>query len=167
MTASVKTQKHTLVQYTVTATLSNPKGQLPYISNAMKAIILANLGGRRPVLGYSDDVIIATCDLLAADTEMAITMVKTYIDDALRAAELPPLVLVAAEARPTADYESAAGDLMGLAEVAHECGLSRQRAFQLSKSDDFPATRANLAAGPVWRRRDIARWWQQRQQTKR
>ena len=48
--------------------------------------------------------------------------------------------------------------LMGLTEVAALLGVSRQRAHQLAKRDDFPEPTARLAAGLIWQAEDVERW---------
>jgi len=46
-------------------------------------------------------------------------------------------------------------DLVGLTEAAARLGVTRQRALQLSKTRAFPRPLAQLAAGPVFSRREI------------
>ena len=56
-------------------------------------------------------------------------------------------------------------DLAGEAEVAEMLGVSRQRLSVLRERPDFPAPVVHLAAGPVWRKRDLttfASGWQRR-----
>jgi hypothetical protein len=55
----------------------------------------------------------------------------------------------------TADYLEAdllrvPDALLGVAEVAAELGVSRQRLSELRRRPDFPAPVSELAAGPVW-----------------
>ena len=45
--------------------------------------------------------------------------------------------------------------LAGLAEVASLAGVSRKRAWQLSRHSAFPPPVQVLAMGPVWRESDI------------
>lgn len=47
---------------------------------------------------------------------------------------------------------------MGAAEVAEFLGVTRQRVHSLTRRKDFPKPVAVLAAGKIWRRRDIERW---------
>ena len=50
-------------------------------------------------------------------------------------------------------------DLVGLAEIAEMAGVSRQAVTNwTARHDSFPEPLARLAAGPVWRRTDIAKW---------
>jgi predicted DNA-binding transcriptional regulator AlpA len=50
-------------------------------------------------------------------------------------------------------------ELVGAAEVAQMLGVSRQRAHQITQTAaDFPSAQAELAAGRIWRRRDVEEW---------
>lgn len=49
-------------------------------------------------------------------------------------------------------------DLAGLAEVAEALDVSRRTARRYAARDEFPAAIANLATGPVWRRREVIDW---------
>ncbi|HJQ72834.1 MAG TPA: hypothetical protein VJ887_05430 [Actinomycetota bacterium] len=54
---------------------------------------------------------------------------------------------------------------LGVSEVARELGVSRQRVFELRRSDAFPAPIADLAAGPVWKGSSLQRFiegWERR-----
>ncbi len=48
--------------------------------------------------------------------------------------------------------------LVGITEVADLLGVSKQRAWELSKTPDFPHPYVELAAGPVWNRYAVARF---------
>lgn len=55
--------------------------------------------------------------------------------------------------------------LVGVAEVAADLGVSRQRVSTLSHREDFPAPVARLASGPVWRAGDLSTFalgWQRK-----
>ena len=61
--------------------------------------------------------------------------------------------LVRAEATPESwvdRFQLAASPLIGLTELAHRAGVSRQRIAQLAQRHDFPRPIARLASGPVW-----------------
>ena len=45
--------------------------------------------------------------------------------------------------------------LAGLAEVAGLAGVTRQRAYQLTRHPKFPKPVQELAMGPVWRESDV------------
>ena len=50
-------------------------------------------------------------------------------------------------------------DLVGVWEAAEMLNVSRQRVHQLTREhEDFPTPVAELKAGKIWRRRDIAAW---------
>jgi prophage regulatory protein len=50
-------------------------------------------------------------------------------------------------------------DLMGSQEIrARLGGLSRQRVYQLTSRDTFPAPVADLAQGKVWDAADVEEW---------
>jgi hypothetical protein len=49
-------------------------------------------------------------------------------------------------------------DLVGVAELAELCGVSRQRASFLARSEGFPEPLAELASGPVWDLRMVQRF---------
>jgi prophage regulatory protein len=49
-------------------------------------------------------------------------------------------------------------DLMGVSELADRLGVSRQRAQQLTRGENFPQPLARLHQGPVWRTADVNRW---------
>jgi hypothetical protein len=56
-------------------------------------------------------------------------------------------------------------ELVGVTELAALLGVTRQRASALAKSQDFPASVAELRAGPVWTRPSVERFvdrWQRR-----
>lgn len=47
---------------------------------------------------------------------------------------------------------------LGLTEIGDLLGVSRQRAFTLSKRADFPAPTANLKAGRIWDKAAVEAW---------
>jgi hypothetical protein len=52
-------------------------------------------------------------------------------------------------------------DLVGVAELAELCGVTRQRASALARSNGFPEPLAELASGPVWDLRMVERFVRQ------
>lgn len=61
--------------------------------------------------------------------------------------------------------EPAFPELVGVTEIADMLGISRQRLAVLRQRREFPAPVAELAAGPIWRARDLstfAEGWQRR-----
>lgn len=49
-------------------------------------------------------------------------------------------------------------DLLGVAEIADLLGVTRQRAWQLSRHADFPVPAAVLTAGTIWWGKDVRAW---------
>ena len=50
-------------------------------------------------------------------------------------------------------------DLVGVAEIAEMVGVSRQRINRIVEThDEFPQPVAELSAGRIWRRQDVAAW---------
>jgi prophage regulatory protein len=50
-------------------------------------------------------------------------------------------------------------ELVGVAEIAEMLGISRQRVNRIFQThQDFPAPVAEITAGRIWRRRDVAAW---------
>ena len=50
------------------------------------------------------------------------------------------------------------GRIVGFAEVVELLGVPQRTAARYVQRDDFPAPLEQLAAGPIWRRTDVARW---------
>jgi prophage regulatory protein len=48
--------------------------------------------------------------------------------------------------------------LVNLSDIGRLLSVSRQRAAQLAKRDDFPDPIGAMGRGKVWRRRDVERW---------
>lgn len=48
--------------------------------------------------------------------------------------------------------------IAGVAELALMLGVSRQRAWKLTKGADFPAPCYEMKAGDFWRLADVQRW---------
>jgi predicted DNA-binding transcriptional regulator AlpA len=49
-------------------------------------------------------------------------------------------------------------DLVGLAEVAALCNVTKGTALRYSKRADFPTPIGRVAAGPIWRSVDVEEW---------
>jgi hypothetical protein len=61
--------------------------------------------------------------------------------------------------------EKARSELVGITEIAAYLELSKQRAFTLSKREDFPEPVQRLASGAIWRKADLstfAEGWQRK-----
>lgn len=50
------------------------------------------------------------------------------------------------------------GRLYGTAEIADRLGVSRQRAYIISRQRNFPESYDDLEGGSVWRIADVERW---------
>jgi hypothetical protein len=48
--------------------------------------------------------------------------------------------------------------VVGLAELAYLCKVSKHAAIRYSRRPDFPEPLARLASGPVWERRKVQAW---------
>jgi hypothetical protein len=75
----------------------------------------------------------------------------------------PELYVVRAQVDAVEDLErrleqSNAPELLGLAEVAEELGVSKQRVSELASGASFPAPIARLKSGPVWQRSALVRF---------
>lgn len=47
---------------------------------------------------------------------------------------------------------------MGTAEIAERLGVTRQRAYQISRQKGFPDSFDDLVAGSFWLRADVEAW---------
>lgn len=50
------------------------------------------------------------------------------------------------------------GEFVGLSEVAEVLHVSKRTALRYSQRGDFPDPVDRLAAGPIWRRTEVAEW---------
>jgi hypothetical protein len=83
---------------------------------------------------------------------------------AISRAGLPDLTVVSARVCSEGEMEAELNSpnlppLVGVAEIANQLGISRQRVSELSSQHrDFPGPVAKLAAGPVWLERAVRRF---------
>lgn len=49
-------------------------------------------------------------------------------------------------------------DLVGVTQIGVVLGVSKQRADQLTRREDFPPPAAELATGRIWERAAIEKW---------
>lgn len=99
----------------------------------------------------------------AGDIGDAIAYGTRVFENAARAAGLPALAIVHLEAMTFDEHDAdlarpAVPELVGVTEISKILAVSRQRAHQITKRDDFPAPLAELAAGPVWARPHLDRF---------
>jgi prophage regulatory protein len=50
------------------------------------------------------------------------------------------------------------GRLMGTAEIADRLGVTRQRAYQISRTKTFPDSFDDVSAGSFWLSSDVEKW---------
>lgn len=117
---------------------------------------LAELGGSASG-AVGEQRVGATTTEAAPDGDQALSQalarVRAVVSSALMAAEV--MTTVEAERRLA---EPPFPELVGIAEVAHLLGVTRQRASALQANPSFPAPVAILASGPVWQRDDLTRF---------
>lgn len=92
----------------------------------------------------------------------AVDAAAREVTAALRAFGLTAARVVRIEVMPEEELDAEMRQLpvefMGVREIAEAAGVSRQRADQLTKRDDFPAPIATLASGSVWPGVAVRRW---------
>ena len=87
---------------------------------------------------------------------------RVFTETAQRAG-LPSLPIVRAEAMTYEEQEAELRrplipELVGVSEIAEILSVSRQRAHQLTKRNDFPDPIAKLSSGPIWTRPSLNRF---------
>ena len=106
-----------------------------------------------------------------ADTALEATyMAHQLVWDATRKVGLPewPIVKLEAQTEDSLDASLATPNfpnLLGVTELAHLLGVSRQRASELAHSPSFPRPVSELASGPVWIEPTVLRYveeWERR-----
>lgn len=139
--------------WTVFLKLENPHGELPIITNRAKGNLINGISGSNVIVGTSADFLAVTMTILAADHRTASQIATASCDDGLVAAGLPVLSVVDCRAARTElveremDYTP---DLIGVSEIADLLGVSKQRAWQVTKTQEFPAEACRPKAGPLW-----------------
>lgn len=120
-----------------------------------------------PAISYTDYTLAVrfAVETKAPQPESAVNLAFKQFSKAMERAHLnyPGTKLVGAELQLMDDFnrrivESNAPDLIGVAELAAILNVSKQRASELARSDDFPQPIAHLASGPVWRTSTILRY---------
>ena len=109
--------------------------------------------------GYSAQLTITNEPAATVAVQRAVIVVL----GAAQQARLPAWPVVKVEATEWARFEAELDrpnypDLVGVAELAELCGVSRQRASVLARSSGFPEPLAELASGPVWDLRMVKRF---------
>jgi len=150
-----------LSHWTVRLTFGNPRGELPIITNQAKNVLLDHLAAGSPVLGVSGNDLALAFEVVAPDFSTATAVAESTCHDAFRAADLPVLPVLYFEGGTVSAVKenmTRTPDFMGVSEIAEVLQVSRQRAWQHSKTKAFPAAAAELKSGPLWRKGDIAQW---------
>jgi hypothetical protein len=99
----------------------------------------------------------------APDAVEAVARAREVFERAAAAAGLPPWPLARVEAQTEQELELELArpsfpELLGVAELAEELGVSRQRAWTVTARPDFPAPVARLKATPVWTAGSVRRF---------
>lgn len=105
-------------------------------------------------------------DEAGTDPVAAVAYGMKVTSDAALAAGMPGVALARVELITNDELDAALArpaipELVGVSEIADILGVSRQRAHQLTKREDFPAMVADLAAGPVWTKGSLTRFVEQ------
>jgi hypothetical protein len=120
--------------------------------------ILEKLAGRDPSVSSGHGVLNIRFDVVADGAEPAFFQAWQLVQELLPNIEPDRFYLETVEDQERHLMESNAPDLLGVAEVAELLGVTKQRASDLARSDDFPSPIATLRAGPIWRRSQLARF---------
>jgi hypothetical protein len=124
-------------------------------------IKIAEVGGvavGRPGERHLETTLTAEADNVEQAAKQAIALVTGRITG----------IVVAVEVMTTAEADRRLAErpeLVGTTEIAVMLGISKQRVTTLSKRHDFPMPVQTLAAGPIWRARDLSTFamgWQRK-----
>ena len=105
------------------------------------------------VVGTGKSYIVITLTVWAFDHRTAAQIASASCDDGLHAAGLPALVVAdcrAARMDVVRGEVEETPDLIGVSEIADLLGVSKQRAWQVTKTKSFPAEAFHPKAGPLW-----------------
>jgi hypothetical protein len=99
----------------------------------------------------------------AADAVEAVARAREVFERAARSAGLPRWPLARVEAQTERELEleltrPSFPDLVGVAELAEQLGVSRQRAWTVTGRPNFPKPVARLKATPVWTAGSVRRF---------
>lgn len=114
-----------------------------------------------PVASYDDASVIVRINIRASQLADALAMAITRVGDAFGGLGAE-MTLTHVEVDDAAELdrrvqESDAPEILGVAELADLLGVTKQRVSELARSPSFPAPVAELASGPVWHKRQVAR----------
>jgi hypothetical protein len=99
----------------------------------------------------------------ATDAVEAVARAREVFEHAAVGAGLPPWPLARVEAQAERELQLELArpsfpELLGVAELAEELGVSRQRAWTVTGRPDFPEPVARLKATPVWTAASVRRF---------
>ena len=116
--------------------------------------LMSTLSALFPAVAVKDRLVRVTATLEADTLSAAFTVVSEYFrkffeDEGYLG------ILVGFHVSRSSDFDTMLMEtniprMVGVAEVAAELGVSRQRVSELSRQKSFPRPIASLAAGPVW-----------------
>ena len=123
--------------------------------------VMDALSSHSPSVSYGPHAMSARLCVEADSPKRALDSGLSLLRSALKARDLLSGI-VGAEVQALDDLDKSLQDpsmpdLVGVDEVAKMLEVSKQRASELAKRQDFPKPIARLAAGPVWKKAAIAR----------
>lgn len=144
-------------------------GQLPSAAATLDARIsdlAERLAGMAPAIGAGESSLTVRLAVEADDAVAAAASAVPEVLGALDAVGLGAGPVTDLEVTEWSSFEKrleepTIPELVGITEIAGILGTSRQRASELARSPRFPAPLADLAAGPVWLKPNIARFVQE------
>lgn len=120
--------------------------------------ILDAFSGRSPSVRTGHGHLSFRFDVQADNAKEAFKQAWVLVRTALPTLEPNWMCLETVEDLKNRLMEPYTPDLVGVAEVAKLLGVTKQRASDLVHADHFPPPVATLAAGPIWRRSQLARF---------
>lgn len=146
--------------WNVSLVFDNPNGEMPVITNSARGKLINALAGSNVIVGYSEDYLAITMTIRAIDHRTAATIATSSCDDGFIEASLPPLVVadchtIRADRQEALDAQMP--DFVGITEIAEILQVTKQRAWQKTKNQSFPAVACHPKAGPMWLTKDILR----------
>jgi hypothetical protein len=158
-----------MMDWSVYVQAAGPKGAPPLDEDALD-LFVENLSAYSPAVtgaATPEQERIWSAQLsITNESDDPVRAVQVAVDvviDAARKAGLPPWPVVKLEATEWDRFDAELDepntpDLVGVAELAELCGVTRQRASVLARSSGFPEPLAELASGPVWDLRMVKRF---------
>jgi hypothetical protein len=144
--------------WSVSLVFDNPDGEMPVISNVAQGKLINALAGSNVNVAYGEDFLAISMTIQAMDHRTAASIGASSCDDGFIEAELPALMVadcraIRADRQEALDNQKP--DFIGVSEIAEILSVSKQRAWQKTKGQGFPAAACHPKAGPLWRKKDI------------